>query len=77
MSTNQRNFINLVICNAAAIGRSSDVSLTGGHRSNFLPILNNPSASRSRLELRWARATWRSPTGAFIGRIQNFVDAAR
>ena len=46
------------------------------HRSDFLPILEDASASRRRLELCRTRADRRTPTGALVGGVNNLVDAA-
>ena len=47
------------------------------HRFDFLPVLKNLVHSRRRLELCRARTTRRAPAGAFVGRIDDLVDAAR
>ena len=47
------------------------------HRSDFLPILKNPSASSRRCELCRTWAARRTPTGALVGGVNNLVNAAR
>ena len=47
------------------------------HRTDFLPVLKNSVASRSRVELCETRPAGRAPAGAFVGRVNDLVDAAR
>ncbi len=44
------------------------------HRSDFLPILQNPSASRRRLELCRTRTTGRTEASALVSRIGNLIN---
>src|SRR5437016_3297179 len=46
------------------------------HRSDFLPVLQNPSASRRRLELCRTRATRRTKARALVSRIGKLVNPA-
>lgn len=45
-------------------------------RADFLPVLKDPVAPRSRREFCRARATGWAPAGAFMGRVDNFVYSA-
>jgi hypothetical protein len=56
--------------------RSRLKKLPRRHRSDFLPILKDASASRRRRKVCRTWATRRTPTGALLGEVNNFVDAA-
>ncbi len=47
------------------------------HRPNFLPVLENPSASRRRLELCRTRAAGRAPARTLVRGIEYLVNTAR
>lgn len=47
----------------------------GGHRTNLLPILKNPFASRRRLEFCRTRSTRRPPAGTLVVRVQDLIYA--
>ena len=60
---------------ANAISHSAGLitELTRRHRSDFLPVLKNSVASRSRLEFRRSRATGRPEARALVSRVEDLV----
>jgi hypothetical protein len=51
--------------------------INGRHWTDFRPVLENPAAAWRRIELRWPRATGRTPAGALMIRVENLIYSPR
>src|SRR6267143_1235270 len=64
------------VCASRKVGQLSQ-TLARRHRPNFLPVLENPSATGRRLELCRTRAAGRAPARTLVRRIEYLVNTAR
>src|SRR5467141_4971010 len=64
------------VCSPGRLANSLK-TLARRHWPNFLPVLENPSASGRRLELCRTRAAGRAPARTLVRRIEYLVNTAR